>query len=145
MPGEDIKTFDAAVARAIPLVTEEMGTFNFSYIRTDEAWQGSFSGVDEKAYAVLESITFDLYKLVFDDLAAPEGTLLQVIGGGSHSELWLQLIADVLKCPVSVGSGDSLLGAAAMAAGKDIVVVKKKVFHPCSARRDLLDTRRNMF
>lgn len=141
MPGHDINKFNEAVALVIPMITESTGNFYPSAIRTDKAWQGDFANDEEKAYAILEGITFDLYKLIFDDLAAPSGISLRVIGGGSHSKLWLQLIADTLNCPVSAGAGDSLLGAAAMAAGKDVVPIQSKVFRP-SARHQLLDIRR---
>ena len=142
MPDEDIKTFDAMVAEAIPSITEQTGIFYPARIRTDEAWHGHFNSVGEKAYAVLEGITFDLYRLVFDELASPEGTSLTVIGGGSHSAVWLQLIADILNCPVSAGSGDGLLGAAAMAAGRDVVPVDSEIFYPDVSRRLLLEKRR---
>jgi len=117
MPGRDIAEFDAAVERAIPKANEITGIFSPSRIRTPDAWQGTFAGPDEKAYAVLAGITRDLRKLLFDDLACSRGISLRVIGGGSRSAVWRQLIADLLGCPVSAGSGDSLLGAAAMAAG----------------------------
>ena len=144
MPGKGLKEFDAAVARAIPMITETTGTFHSSCIRTDKAWRGDFANIDEKAYAIIEGITFDLYKLIFDDLSSPAGSLLRVIGGGSHSDVWLQLIADVLDCPVSAGSGDSLLGAAAMAVGREVTPVENRVFYPDSSRRELLDRRRGL-
>ncbi len=143
MPDSEVKAFDAAAERAIPSIDATTGTFHAESIRTDQAWRGDFVNDDEKAYAVLEGITFDLYKLIFEDLAAPKGTSLRVVGGGSHSEIWLQLIADTLNCTVSAGDGDSLLGAAAMAAGRDVTTLKSKVFHPNSARRHLLDCRRS--
>ena len=142
MPSESVEQFDAAVARAVPMVTEATGTFRPACIRTSKAWQGKFANVDEKAYAILEGIAFDLYRLVFDDLAAPAGSSLRVIGGGSRSEIWLQLIADILNCTVSVGSGDSLLGAAAMAAGCEVTAVQNKMFYPDPDRQQLLNSRR---
>ena len=117
MPGRGMAEFDAAVERAIPMVDDTIGTFSPSRMRTPNAWQGTFAGPDEKAYAVLEGITRDLSRLLFDDLACSKDISLHVIGGGSRSAVWLQLIAARLGCPVSAGSGDSLLGAAAMAAG----------------------------
>jgi len=142
MPGASIKCFDAAVERALHTITEATGTFYAANVRKGNAWQGEFSSKDEKAYAVLEGISFDLYKLVFNDLRAPATASLKVIGGGSHSDVWLQLIADVLNCTVSVGSGDSLLGAAAMATGCEVTPRKGKIFHPNPARHALLDSRR---
>jgi len=115
MPGTDIKTFDAAVAEALPGVSPKTGTFNPRAIRTPDAWQGEFRSVAEKAYAVLAGIAHELRRLVYGELGCDENITLRAIGGGSHSDVWLQIIADVLGCSVTVGTGDSLLGAAAMA------------------------------
>ena len=142
MPDEDVATFDATVAEAIPTVDAATGTFHPARMRTPEAWQGSFAGPAQKAYAVLEGITFDLHGLVFGDLARTDGLTVRVTGGGSHSQVWLQLIADILDCPVSAGGGDSLLGAAAMAAGRTAPSTGGPVFQPDASRRALLATRR---
>jgi len=37
------------------------------------------------------------------------------VGGGSQSTLWLEILANVLDCPVIRGDGDILLGAAMIA------------------------------
>ena len=65
-----------------------------------------------------------------------------MIGGGSKSPLFLQLIADGLGCPVSTGSGDSLLGAAAIATDKRPPRFDQKTFLPDPSRRTLLAARR---
>jgi sugar (pentulose or hexulose) kinase len=46
--------------------------------------------------------TGDLHKLI-------------ITGGGSRSDFWLQLLADILGIGIQRGDGDSLLGAARLA------------------------------
>jgi len=143
MPGSSIEAFDDAVAAAIPGITERTGSFDPKRIRTPHAWQGQFRDVSEKAYAVLERIAFELRHLVYDVLGCGAITTLRAIGGGSHSEVWLQIIADVLGCSVTVGTGDSLLGAAAMAAGQPPGLPDAKRFEPDPMRSRLMQQRRN--
>ncbi len=146
MPGESLKSFDGAVARAIPGINEKTGMFYPGLIRTEKAWQGEFTNNDEKAYAILEGIAFDLYNLIFNGLSAPSTSAIKVIGGGRRSMVWMQLIADILNCPVSAGNGDSLLGGAAMAIGKTIEQTDPGlVFHPDKNRVSLLETRRRNY
>ena len=79
------------------------------------AWNGS-SDPERRALAVLEGITFSLRRLMEYDLQTEDKpATICVIGGGSNSEFWLRLVADVLECPVRKGNGDSLVGAAMMA------------------------------
>lgn len=141
MPGASIEVFDAAVAEAIPGISEQTGIFDPVQIRTPDAWRGEFRNMNEKAYAVLEGITFTLRRLLHTELSCPENATLRVIGGGSHSTVWLQLIADALNSPVSVGSGDSLLGAAAMAAGRMPDASDAKRCEPDPARRRIMTER----
>jgi xylulokinase len=130
MPGRDMGAFAAAVGRAIPTLTDATGTFHPSRMRRPDAWEGEFANPDQKAYAVLEGITRDLRDLVFETLASRKDVTLTVIGGGSRSDVWLQLIADLLECRVRAGSGDSLLGAAAMAAGAVPPACPARAFSP---------------
>jgi len=79
------------------------------------AWVGA-GDRDVRALAVLEGISFALRRLIVEDLRCGSAeSPVCVIGGGSKSRFWLQLLADVLNCPVRRGEGDALLGAAAMA------------------------------
>ena len=57
---------------------------------------------------------------------------MSVIGGGSRSEIWLQILADILNCQVQKGSGDSLLGAAKMAEPEIVppLNLKNRIFTP---------------
>ena len=142
MPGEDIESFDVAIEQAVSSVTETTGTFRPELMKSPDAWQGTFSGNREKAYAVLEGLVFDLRKLVFNALARPRGITLRVTGGGSRSDIFLQMIADGLGCTVSSSAGDSLLGAAAMAAGRDVPDADRRFFYPAFSRRIFFKLRR---
>ena len=81
------------------------------------AW--TTQGTDEqKAYAILEGISFSLRTLLEEDMSLQCSECdLSVIGGGSRSEVWLRIIASTLGCSICRGTGDGLLGAAAMALG----------------------------
>lgn len=73
---------------------------------------------DETAYATLEGIAFSLRELLEDGLGLSLGNrTVKLAGGGGKSPVWRQIIADVLDCATVQAHGDSLLGAAAMAAG----------------------------
>ena len=141
MPGSSIAAFDVAVAEAVPGITERTGSFDPARMRTASAWQGEFRNVSEKAYAVLEGIAFELHRLVYDVLGCGGNTTLRAIGGGSHSDVWLQIIADVMGCSVTVGTGDSLLGAAAMAAGHRPEFAASRRFEPDPIRCQLMRQR----
>ena len=82
----------------------------------DGAWTGS-DDTAARARAVVEGISFSARQLLTEDLGLQLGDKpVTVIGGGSRSRLWLQLLADILNCPVQRGQGDNLLGSALMAA-----------------------------
>ncbi|WP_214411882.1 FGGY-family carbohydrate kinase [Sphaerisporangium fuscum] len=114
---------------------------------SDPLARGSFLGLtfehgpEHVARAVLEGLTL----VVQDCLAASGGapTELRVCGGGSASDLWLRLIADVTGVPVSrsadaeVGArGAYLIGLVATGAAADMETAAKRfvrlgdVFHP---------------
>ena len=142
MPGDEVELFDRAVEQAVSSVTEKTGIFRPELMKSPDAWQGTFLNNKEKAYAVLEGLVFDLHKLVRKALASPRGVALRVTGGGSQSDIFLQLIADGLGSTVSVSSGDGLLGAAAMTAGRDIPDLDRQFFYPAFSRRIFLKLRR---
>jgi len=84
-------------------------------MRTKSAWIGSNNRAG-RARAVLEGVCFSARQLMEDDLKIrPASAPIIVIGGGSQSGFWLQILANVLNCPVCRGEGDILLGAAMMA------------------------------
>ncbi len=83
-------------------------------MRSPDAWQGS-SDTPARARAVLEGIAFSMRQLV-EPMTQPEnGRAVTVIGGGSASDAWLRLLANILNRPASRGTGDILLGAAMLA------------------------------
>jgi xylulokinase len=84
----------------------------------------------EAAYATLEGIGFALRELLEDGLGVPRGTVVKLAGGGGKSAVWRQIIADVLDSPVMQAGGDSLLGAAAMALGKELAADDGECCHP---------------
>lgn len=82
---------------------------------TEGAWVGK-GDLAARVHSVLEGISFTLRRLIVEELqAGARPSSICVIGGGSNSRFWLQLLADILNCPVRRGEGDTLLGAAMMA------------------------------
>ena len=91
--------------------------------QADDAAQGGFLGLTfattraDLARAVLEGVAFAFRELL-DDFAGMGYVppLIRISGGGARSELWRQILADVLNCPLAYFTADSTLGAAMMAA-----------------------------
>ncbi len=109
-----VAEFDRLAASYRPQLTADSAFFWPARLRdfpkTDRA--------DETAYATLEGITFALRGLLEDSLGLRRGEgTVKLAGGGGKSAVWRQIIADVLDCATVQAHGDSLLGAAAMAAG----------------------------
>jgi xylulokinase len=132
MPQEDIEGF-VTCARSVhrdlkarDSVRDKVYFFP-DQMGTPSAWSGPHDQA-HRALAVLEGIGFALRQLVFDDLQGEAGlTSITVIGGGSKSGFWLQLLANILGRPVRRGRGDSLLGAA-MIALPDVVPPQSSAF-----------------
>ena len=125
----------------------------------DPAATGSFHGLthahgrDDLSYAVLEGVAFAFA----DGLAALQAagsrpTRLLAIGGGARSDVWLQLLADVLGLPIDRPAGAEVgpaLGAARLALlslGLDRTAVVTlppiaRSFAPTPAHHDLLQAR----
>ena len=111
------------------------------------------------AWSVIEGVSFGLR----DGLSCMPATLrervgvLDLVGGGARSELWAQLLADVLETPLRVradAAGGAAVGAArlgALAAGlpRDQVLRApggaERMFEPDPARRELLRERHARF
>jgi xylulokinase len=91
--------------------------------RDNPSASGAFTGLTMKtnradlARAVLEGVAFTL-RDVLDELVriGPSPKRLNITGGGARSELWRQIIADVLSRPLGYSEADSCLGAAMLAA-----------------------------
>ena len=89
----------------------------------DPALTGAFMGLrmqTERAdlvHAVLEGVAFTLRE-VTEALEHIQQKIegLSITGGGAQSELWVQIVADVLNQPLQHGKGDLSLGAAILAA-----------------------------
>jgi len=116
-PGADVTAFFAYAASAWPDVPQRTPPVLFfpDRIGTSAAWAGP-ADVARRALAVLEGIAFQVRRLICVELQAGTGMeRVTVTGGGSRSDLWLQVLADVLACPVRRGHGDALLGAAMVA------------------------------
>jgi xylulokinase len=82
-------------------------------------WSGSH-GLEHFYRAVLEGIAYE-QRLAWESLAEaglPSPRELRMVGGGSRSELWRQIVADVTGIPVRPSSSAeaSALGAAILAA-----------------------------
>lgn len=123
-PGELLKGMDSAAERALaPIFTPYLSGERTPH--ADPGATGSFLGLTHTAtrtslsYAVIEGVAFSFA----DGLqalreAGTEPTRLLAIGGGSRSDVWLQLMADALGKPVERPSGAEVgpaLGAARLA------------------------------
>ena len=143
MPGESVETFMAAAERAAGGVNEQTAFFYPERIRTSTAWSDG-RAVEQMAFSAVEGITFSLRQLLYDDLRCDAASAITAIGGGAHSDFWLQLVADVTGARVHRGNGDSLLGAARMAVKQPPAVhpPDRKAFEPGSAARRAIFTAR---
>lgn len=120
MPQQDTATFIQEAEAGYNEQRQSRVQFLPQRIRTDAAWEipdGSTPSIGERALAVLEGINESVRELLEDDLGVPVSGLssVTVIGGGSQSKFWRDLLSQTLGCPVEKGDGDSLLGAAKMA------------------------------
>ncbi len=117
-PGSEISSFlaRAQVAASSAVKRDTDAAFFFpSRFRGDTAWTGT-ADRDSRALAVLEGIGFALKQMIDEDLQDGQTPAsVCVIGGGSTSDFWLQILADIFDCPVCRGRGDSLAGAASIA------------------------------
>ncbi len=122
------------------------------------AWQGVTHAHDRDAlaYAVVEGVSFGLKDgwLAFGD-AAPAAAL-SAVGGGARSDVWLQMLADVIGVPIRRHEGAAMggaLGAARLAwlcAGADEATVCTQPpvsaeFAPRAAEHAMLERRHGAF
>jgi xylulokinase len=115
LPGEDVAAFFACAGTAGRAGAESEVFFYPERMERADAWTGA-GECPQRALAVLEGIGFALRRLIADGLHADPGLRsVTALGGGSRSDVWLQIIADILACSVRRGRGDSLQGAAMMA------------------------------
>lgn len=136
MPGSSVSEFFQAAETGRHRVNGETGFF---YPET--TWSGTFRLDAEKAYAAAEGISFSLRDLIFDTMKSTPIHTVIAIGGGSRSDFWMQLTADILNIPVRRGSGDSLQGVAMMFFGRDAADDRTVVFQPNQKSVRLLNQR----
>lgn len=141
LPGERVGRFDELAAAGAARLEQDSGFFFPARVRTPGAWSCPGAAPAEKAYAVLEGITFSLRTLAREHLSIGPGASLRAVGGGSKSRFWLQLIADVLECRATRGSGDALLGAALMSLGQTAATRGGDELAPDPRRAELLAAR----
>jgi xylulokinase len=114
-PGQDLAALFSAAQGAKHDSQSEWPFFYPDRMGTASAWVGNGSPV-EMSLSVLQGIGFALRSLIYDALSAGDDLQkLTVTGGGSCSDFWLQLLANIIGVPIQHGSGDSLLGAARLA------------------------------
>jgi len=114
LPAADVEQFMRCAADGAP--GAEACFFYPERTGAGPAWVGE-GDLAARAFAVVEGISFSLRNMIRDDLKCDRSpSVIAVTGGGANSNFWLQLLANVLNCPVGRGEGDSLLGAAKMAA-----------------------------
>jgi sugar (pentulose or hexulose) kinase len=161
LPGQPVEAFMALASSAVPrgqaaprgqvpvfFFPERMGTgAAFGPAATGEAT------LPGRALAVLEGIGFALRRLLRQTLGSSENLRFSqsiaaeviAVGGGSRSDFWLHLLADILSCPVRRGTGNALTGACRMAtldipgfAACDLLAATEaRAFHPDPARVEL--------
>ena len=145
MPGTEPGAFAAAAARVVAAQREAAAPlFLPGCIASGTPWTEPAGGdTDAAAYAVLEGISFALRRLIEVNLgAAGQAQEIAVIGGGSKSAVWLALLASVLGTAVSRGSGDALLGAAALSAGvPPCPAPARAIYQPDPRRARMLTAR----
>ncbi len=84
---------------------------------SDTAWSFQ-TRIEEMAYATLEGIAFALRECAGEASGAKADEIL-ILGGGSRLDFWIQLLANVFRCPFIRSTQDGLDGAA-MLAGLDL-------------------------
>ena len=126
MPGEEARFFQiasTAPAGAVLFFPQRM--------HCADAWQGTGDSAS-LARAVLEGICFRARQMIQQELElALDNSPVCVVGGGSQSALWLEILANVLDSPVMRGEGDILLGAA--------MIARPKITPPVNAGYPVID------
>lgn len=106
---------EAGFMRLAESAAPGVALFYPQHLHTEAAWIGP-DDLAARARAVLEGICFNARELIEANLEVNSGNgPMVVIGGGSKSDFWLDILANVLIRRVRRGVGDILLGAAMMA------------------------------
>ena len=131
LPDGDINEF-FALAMLASNRTDRTLFFYPDKMETAFAWVGEGTPA-EKALAVVQGVSFSLRNLIESSLEINnKPSEIYATGGGSRSSFWLQLLSNIIGCPVVQSTEDALAGAANMAASKNTVRFssKKKLFVP---------------
>lgn len=128
-PGRETEFF-----RAAAIAQPAAALFDPKRRYTAEAWSGQ-TDIPARARAVLEAICFSFREMLENSgafyetqgHAISQPVPLSVIGGGSASALWLQMLANVLNRPLRRGQGDNLLGSAMLPRPAPAVIGEKCV------------------
>ena len=125
LPGEPVAAFMAlAQGGVFPFTGTHISgpLFYPTKMGTAGAWLTPGAGEQptpaQLALSVLEGLGFALRRLIVRDLGLTPGDgfeAVTAVGGGSRSDLWLQLLAHILGRPVRRGTGNALVGACRMA------------------------------
>lgn len=109
---------------------------------SSDAWSAR-TDLDHMAYATLEGIAFALRECAGKAHGA-EDDEIQILGGGSRLDFWVQLLANIFRCPFTRSTRDGLDGAAILA-GIDLTDEDRskeaQSFFPEPAKTGLLESR----
>ena len=113
--GKLIPNDEARFMKSAEAAAPGAALFYPQHLHTEEGWIGP-DDVTARARAVIEGICFSARELIEANLEVNSGDgPIVIIGGGSKSDFWLDILANVLNRRVRRGAGDILLGAAMMA------------------------------
>ncbi|WP_407051173.1 xylulokinase [Methyloraptor flagellatus] len=137
----------------LPYLTGERTPHNDPHATAGFAGLTAEHGAEAMAYAVIEGVSFalaDCLDVLVAGNAAPTSCML--VGGGSRSAFWAQLLADATGLTLDVPQGSELgaafgaarLGMLAAGGTEDAVCTKppiKRSFAPDAGQKDLLAER----
>jgi xylulokinase len=109
----------------LPYLTGERTPHNNPYLRGSFHMLSISTNIESMLYAVIEGISFgikDGFEAVHS--VSPKSENIYIIGGGSKSDFWVNLMASVLDRRILVGE-DSDLGAALGVARLAMLATKK--------------------
>jgi xylulokinase len=109
----------------LPYLSGERTPYNNPYLRGSFHMLSTSTTVESMIYAVIEGVSFGI-KDGFDAVhsVSPKSENIYIIGGGSKSDFWVDLMASVLNQRIIVGE-DSDLGPALGVARLAMLATKK--------------------
>jgi len=127
---DDPRAYQIIDAQASRIPAGSDGVYFHPYLQgeltpyQDNKLRASFTGMTSSATyghlcrAVLEGVAYSLYDCigVLEQLNLRPKSVMRLIGGGSRSSLWAQIVCDVLGVPlVKIDTDDSSIGSAMLA------------------------------